>query len=74
MNVTAYVIAGFTFIYAVQQMFLDFHTWKPVYRGLIRMERTANLFQAIPLRWRLRSGSWADGLGMPSRVSPSAMA
>jgi adenylate cyclase len=30
MNVTAYVIALFTLIYAVQQMFLDFQTWKPV--------------------------------------------
>jgi adenylate cyclase len=30
MNVTAYVVAAFTLIYAVQQMFLDFQTWKPV--------------------------------------------
>jgi adenylate cyclase len=30
MNVTAYVIAAFTLIYAIQQMFLDFQTWKPV--------------------------------------------
>ncbi|HYN00412.1 MAG TPA: adenylate/guanylate cyclase domain-containing protein [Aestuariivirgaceae bacterium] len=30
MNVTAYVIVVFTLIYAVQQMFLDFETWKPV--------------------------------------------
>jgi adenylate cyclase len=30
MNVTAYVIALFTLVYAVQQMFLDFQTWKPV--------------------------------------------
>ena len=30
MNVTAYVIALFTLVYAFQQMFLDFQTWKPV--------------------------------------------
>ena len=30
MNVAAYVVAVFTLIYAVQQMFLDFQTWKPV--------------------------------------------
>ena len=30
MNVTAYVVAVFTLIYALQQMFLDFQTWKPV--------------------------------------------
>ncbi len=30
MNVTAYVIALFTLVYAFQQMFLDFETWKPV--------------------------------------------
>ncbi|MBN9263579.1 MAG: adenylate/guanylate cyclase domain-containing protein [Hyphomicrobium sp.] len=30
MNVTAYVIALFTLVYAIQQMFLDFQTWKPV--------------------------------------------
>jgi adenylate cyclase len=30
MNVTAYVVALFTLIYAIQQMFLDFQTWKPV--------------------------------------------
>lgn len=30
LNVTAYVIALFTFVYAVQQMFLDFQSWKPV--------------------------------------------
>ena len=30
MNVTAYVVVVFTLVYAVQQMFLDFQTWKPV--------------------------------------------
>src|SRR5262249_39535229 len=30
MNVTAYLIAGFTLIYTLQQVFLDFATWKPV--------------------------------------------
>jgi adenylate cyclase len=30
LNVTAYVIALFTLVYAVQQMFLDFQSWKPV--------------------------------------------
>jgi adenylate cyclase len=30
MNVTAYVIALFTLVYAVQHAFLDFHAWKPV--------------------------------------------
>lgn len=30
MNVTAYVIALFTLVYAVQQVFVDFVTWKPV--------------------------------------------
>jgi len=30
MNVTAYVIALFTLVYALQQMFLDFQHWKPV--------------------------------------------
>ena len=30
MNVTAYVIAFVTLVYAIQQMFLDFQTWKPV--------------------------------------------
>ncbi len=30
MNVTAYVIALFTLVYAFQQMVLDFETWKPV--------------------------------------------
>ena len=43
------------------------HTWWPVYRGLIRIARTANLFHAMPQRCRLRAGSCADGLGMPSR-------
>jgi adenylate cyclase len=30
MNVTSYLIAGFTLIYTVQQSLLDFETWKPV--------------------------------------------
>jgi adenylate cyclase len=30
MNVTAYLIAGFTLIYTLQQSLLDFQTWKPV--------------------------------------------
>ncbi len=30
MNVTAYVIALFTLVYAVQQAFLDFQAWKPI--------------------------------------------
>ena len=30
MNVTAYLVALFTLVYAFQQMFLDFETWKPV--------------------------------------------
>ncbi len=30
MNVTAYVIALFTLVYAFQQMFLDYQSWKPV--------------------------------------------
>jgi hypothetical protein len=42
--------------------------------GLMRIARTANLFHAMPERCLFRSGSWADGLGMPSRVRPSAMA
>ena len=45
--------------------------------GVTRVDqdaRTANLFQAMPQRCRLRAGSCADGLGMPSRVRPSALA
>jgi len=38
------------------------------------MARTAPLDQARPQRCRLRPGSCADGHGMPSRVSSSAMA
>ena len=30
MNVTAYLIAAFTLVYALQQVVLDFQTWKPV--------------------------------------------
>ena len=41
---------------------------------MIKIARTALLDQAIPDRWVLRAGSCADGLGMPSRVRPSAMA
>ena len=38
------------------------------------MARTALLDQAMPLLWLLRARSWADGAGMPSLVSPSAIA
>lgn len=42
-----------------------FHTWKPVYRGLSSIARTAVCYQTGPLasRCELRPGSEADGMG-----------
>ncbi len=38
------------------------------------MARTALLDQAMPHRWRLRPGSYAEGQGMPVAVNRWAMA
>ncbi|MGI5328412.1 hypothetical protein [Actinomadura nitritigenes] len=33
----------------------------------------SDLGHSVRMRCRLRAGPWAEGHGMPSRVSPSAM-
>jgi hypothetical protein len=46
-----------------------FHTCRPVYRGLARIAATVRSVHPAPLRCGLRSGSAADGHGMPASFS-----
>jgi hypothetical protein len=50
-----------------------FHTWRPVYRGLLRIVVTVPSVHPVPGRCGLRPGSAADGHGIPASFSARAI-